>query len=227
MEEKNILLSITGENEKECKEKLEEIKEKRIEDVSLFAQYLLPEERENVYKGIAETDIKEIPLVHIGESFNKDELGFLFKRYKTRYFTIHESDFSVLSRWKNFWEHLFLEMSTDDIVAENVKVEKIGGFCVDLAHYQKQKDRNTVDYNYVYERRENKNLFKCNHLSGYSFKEMTDLHYIENKKDFDYIKNLPEFVFSNVIAIEVNNDINEQIKFKDYIKELLRNRSES
>jgi hypothetical protein len=41
-------------------------------------------------------------------------------------------------------------MNTDNIVAENVKVEKIGGFCVDLAHYQKQKDMKTIDYKYIY-----------------------------------------------------------------------------
>lgn len=222
--EVNILLSITGDSNEECKKKLKSIKRIKVKKISLFLQHLPLDQRKEIYKEIAKIGIKEIPLVHISKNFNKDELSFLFNKYKSRYFTIHEDDFNVLSKWKGFYKYLFLEMSTDDIVAENVEVEKIGGFCVDLAHYQKQKDRNTIDYKYVYERRDNKNLFRCNHLSGYSFMEMEDLHYVESEKDFDYIKTLPEFVFSDVIAIEINNSIAEQIKFREHIKELLKNR---
>jgi hypothetical protein len=218
---RKFLLSITGNTVQDCKNKLQEIQQRKIDETALFFQHLSFDQRQEVYNALAKTDVKKVPLVHIGASFNKNELDFLFKNYQTRYFTIHESDFNVLSQWKGFYQYLFLEMSTDNVVANNVEVEKIGGFCVDLAHYQKQKDRDTVDYHYVYDRRNNKNLFQCNHLSGYSFSEMEDLHYAESVKDFDYIKVLPEFVFSNIIAMEVNNSIAEQMKFREYVKELL------
>jgi predicted hydrolase (HD superfamily) len=219
--ENKIILGITGDEDTHHIEKIEEIIKNKIECVSLFLQYLPVKKREKIYNKIENSTIKEIPLVHIGKDVEKKELSFLFKKYKTRFFTIHESDFNILSKWKGFYKYLFLEMSTDNIVAKNVKVERIGGFCVDLAHYQKQKDRRTIDYQYVYERRKEKSLFKCNHLSGYSSKEMTDLHYVESEKDFDFLKNVPDFVFGKVIAIEVNNSISDQLRFKDYIINLL------
>ncbi len=219
--EDRIILGITGDKDIHHIEKIEEVIKNKIDCVSLFLQYLPVQKREKIYKKIENSTIKEIPLVHIGKDIEKKELCFLFKKYKTRFFTIHESDFNILSKWRGFYKNLFLEMSTDNIVAKNVKVERIGGFCVDLAHYQKQKDRKTVDYQYVYDRRMKKSLFKCNHLSGYSKKEMMDLHYIKSEKDFDFLKNIPNFVFGEIMAIEVNNKIKEQIEFKKYITNLI------
>ncbi len=126
---------------------------------------------------------------------------------------------------QKFKKNLFLEMNTDNVVAENVHVEDIGGFCVDLAHFQKQKNKKTVDYEYVYKRRKNTDLFKCNHLSGYSFKEMNDLHYVQDKKSFDYLSELPTFVFGDVIGIEIDNSIEEQIYYREYIFEILSNKN--
>ncbi len=216
-----IILGITGDKDVQHIEKIEEVIKNKINCVSLFLQYLPAKKREKIYNKIGDSTIKEIPLVHIGKDVEKKELYFLSQKYKTRFFTIHESDFDILSKWRGFYKHLFLEMSTDNIVAKNVKVERIGGFCVDLAHYQKQKDRKTVDYQYVYDRRMKKNLFRCNHLSGYSHKEMMDLHHVKNEKDFDYLRNIPDFVFGEVVAIEVNNKIKEQIEFKNYITKLM------
>ncbi len=222
---RKILLSVGGDNVKDCEKKIEEVKQRKIGEISLFLHHFPLNERKEIYKNIKETSVEKIPLVHIGESFSKNELKFLFEKYKTRYFTIHEEDFNFLYKWEEFRNHLFLEMGTDNVVADNVKVEKIGGFCVDLAHYQKQKDRKTVDFEYVYARRDNKKLFKCNHLSGYCPREMDDLHYVKSEKDFEYIKILPDFIFSNVIALEISNSIKEQIDFRGYIEKLLENRN--
>ncbi|MGM0482556.1 MAG: hypothetical protein ACQEP6_01675 [Patescibacteria group bacterium] len=152
---------------------------------------------------------------------NKEELEFLHNSFGSIYFTIHEDHFDILDKWGEFKNNLFLEMNTDNTVADNVKVEEIGGFCIDLAHYQKEKDRKTVDYDYVYERRNNPELFKCNHLDGYSFEEMMDLHYVKSIKDLEYIKVLPEFIFGDVIGIEIDNTIKEQLHFKEQIIKML------
>ena len=40
-------------------------------------------------------------------------------------------------------------------------------------------------------------------------------------KDFEYLKTLPDFVFSKVIALEVYNSIKEQLEFKKQIIKLL------
>jgi len=43
------------------------------------------------------------------------------------------------------------------------------------------------------------------------------LHAITTLKDFDYLTTLPKYVFGKYIALEVENSIKEQIKFKEYL----------
>lgn len=114
-------------------------------------------------------------------------------------------------------------MNYDNNVPGNVNVKKIGGFCVDLAHFKASEERWTKDF--LYEVGKNgKKIFKCNHLSGYSFKNNRDVHLIKSAKDFDYLKTLPKFVFGKVIAIEIYNSIADQLKFKKLIIENLKNK---
>ena len=49
-----------------------------------------------------------------------------------------------------------------------------------------------------------------------------DLHFVNNLKEFDYLKELPRKIFSKVIALELENSIKEQLKFKDYIVKLMK-----
>ncbi len=216
-----ILPGLTGNKDKDWQDKIEEIRQMKIDCFALFLSRFTPRQRIKIYKELAALSVREIPLVHIRDDMAKEELALLFEKYKSRYFTIHEEHFNVLDKWPGFEKYLFLEMNTDDFVADNVRVENIGGFCVDLAHYQKQKDEQTADYDYVFKRRHREHLFKCNHLSGYSFEKRQDLHYPEGRKDFDYLKKLPDFVFSRLIAIEIDNPIKEQLKFRPYIIRLL------
>lgn len=219
--EQKILLSITGEEEDHYKGKIEEIKSRNISRVALFLERFLPKQREDIYNELERSTIKEIPLAHIRSDMHKEELELLYKKYNTRYFTIHEDHFDILEKWKGFERNLFLEMNTDNVVSENVKVNEIGGFCIDLAHFQKAKDKGVIDYDYVCQKRGNKELFKCNHLGGYSFEKIQDLHYVTEKDDFLYLKKLPKFIFGEIIAIEINNTIEEQIHFREHIIKML------
>lgn len=213
--------SITGGSQEELKKKIEEVESRNITEIPLFIQRLHGDKRKGIYNRLLSSDINSIPLVHINNEMSKKELQFLEEEYNTKYFTIHESGFEHIDQWEGFKEKLYLEMQTDDIVKDKVKVDNIGGFCVDLAHYQKQKDRETIDYEYVYKRRNQEGLFKCNHLSGYAPEDTDDLHFVEKKEDFDYITNLPDFTFGEIVAIEVDNSIKRQLEFKEYISKLL------
>ncbi len=216
-----IYPSITGNSFRELESKIEEAEESGIFEIPLFVQRISEPERREIYNKLKKSSISEIPLVHIRNKMDLWELKFLKKKFNTTYFTIHESGFSYLEKWKGFEKDLYLEMSTDDIVNENVKVEEIGGFCVDLSHYIKQKDRGTIDYDYVYNRRDKSELFQCNHVSGYCPKNKEDLHFVEDKSSFDYLKELPDFTFGEVVAVEVFNNIERQLEFKSYIENIL------
>lgn len=192
-----------------------------MDEAALFLEHLEKDDRNGVYSALEKSDIKNIPLVHLRSDMSHEEVKMLDKNYKAKYFTIHEDHFNIIHHWRGFYKKLYLEMSTDNFVASNVKIEKIGGFCVDLAHYKKQSVLNNKDYKYVYDRRNNLSLFVCNHLSGYDPKKNMDMHSIKSKKDFLYLKKLPKFVFGKLIAFEINNSIKKQLALKNYVESLI------
>lgn len=99
-------------------------------------------------------------------------------------------------------------------------VEKIGGFCVDLSHFKVALTNFTKEFDYTYFRKDKVN-FACNHLNGYCEEGNIGLHKVKSIKDFDYLKTLPKFVFGKVIALELENSISQQLKFKKYLVKLL------
>jgi len=212
-------LSITGKGNVAWQDKLKEINQLGIEEAAVFLTQFEPQERKNFYKFLLKSPIKAVPLVHIRDDVDKNEIDFFVKNFKTEYFNIHEEHFGILDKWKDFWEKLYLEMNYDGAIGKNVKVEKIGGFCIDLAHFKSAVARGNAEAYYIFLRK-NKIRITCNHLSGYSEEKNCDIHDATSAKDFNYLKTLPKYVFGKVIAFEINNSIKEQLEFKNYIVNL-------
>ena len=220
--EKRILFGITGEKEKDWQDKLNDLNKLKIREAALFLERFDQIQRKKIYRALLGSSIKTIPLCHIKNDMEIEELVYLESKFKTKYFTIHESSFGFLDKWKGFYRKLYLEMNIDNYVSPKVAVGRIGGFCVDLSHFKVALTGWTKDFDYTYFKK-HKADFTCNHLNGYDPKENIDLHAIKSLKDFDYLKTLPKFIFGKVIALEVENDIVEQIKFKRYLIKLLNN----
>jgi len=221
---KIITVGITGYKDRHWQDKLKEIEKLKISRASLFLERFTKRQRDKIYQALLKSKIKEIPLVHIRNDMTRDELIFLAEKYHQPYFTIHESSFKYLDKWRGFHKNLYLEMDYDNYVSAKVKVEKVGGFCVDLAHFKAGEEKFSKDFEYVIEMKNKKQYFKCNHISGYSFAGNHDIHAPKNLKDFDYLETLPKFLFGDVMAIEVDNSIAEQLKFKKYLVKILNHR---
>lgn len=219
-----LCLSITGITEKDWRDKLNEINNLGIDTVALILESYLMKQRKLIYEALENSCVQRIPLVHLKNDMEKDELGYLRDQFQSEYLTIHEDSFEGLDKWQGFYKNLFLELNYDNFIEQNVKVKKIGGFCVDLAHFKAAEENWTKEFEYTIERRNKKNLFVCNHLSGYLDTEKTDLHTPRSIKDFAYLKTLPDFVFGRVIAIEIDNSISEQLELKEQIIKLLNSR---
>jgi len=214
-----ILVSITGKDEIACIEKINEVNNLDVKKVGLFLEFLDKEQKKKVYAELLKSKIEEIPLVHIRYDMAKDELKFLKNKFKTKYFTLHEINFqhNDILKWKGFYKNLALEMNFDNFVSKKVKVEKIGGFCVDLAHFKVGMEMLNKDFNYVYIKRNMPKYFDCNHLNGWNPEINCDMHTIHSLENFDYLKTMPDFVFGKCIALEVFNPIKEQMEFKSYL----------
>jgi len=143
------------------------------------------------------------------------------KNFGSLYLTIHEDSFNVMQKWRGFFKRLYLEMNTDNFISRKVDVSRIGGFCIDLAHFKVEATKWSKEFIYIFNRRATKRYFKCNHLNGYSYEKNTDIHFPKKLSDFDYLKTLPKFVFGDVIALEMDNSISTQLKYKDYIVDIL------
>ncbi len=217
-----ILLSITGEKSFDWDAKLKEINKLRITEVAVFLSRFDKKERDNLYRLLLKSTIKTVPFVHLKEDVLKEEIKFFVEKFRTKYFNIHEEHFKIIDQWQGYWDKLYLEMNYDSQIAKDVKVRKIGGFCVDLSHFKSAVARGVKEAYYIYSQKNNIEI-ACNHLNGYSEKNEKDIHTITDLKSFDYLTSLPKYVFGKVIALEVDNSIEEQIGFKEYISRLLEN----
>ncbi len=220
---KRILLSITGNKEIQWRNKLKEIKKLKLTEVALFLEYYELKQRKLIYPELLKSNIKKIPLVHIRNDMDRNELLFLQKNFSSKYFTCHENGFKFLNKWRGFEKNIYLEMNYDNEINQDVDVRQIGGFCVDLSHFMCALAKKSKEYDYTKKFKNNKNKFACNHLNGYSFLRNRDVHYIKNKKSLNYLNALPDFIFSDVIAIETYNSIKKQLEYKKHIIKLLGN----
>jgi len=218
-----ILLGIAGER-KDWEEKLNDINRLGINQAALFLERFDQIQRKRIYVALLGSSLKSIPLCHIRNDMEVEDLVFMESKFKTKYFTIHENSFSFLQKWPGFQKKLYLEMDYNDSVPQKVAVEKIGGFCVDFSHFFAAAKDKTKDFEYIYYKKGKAN-FACNHINGYDKTNNSDMHTVKSVKNFDYLKQIPEFLFGKIMALEVENSIPEQIEFKKYlIKELSRKR---
>lgn len=217
---KRIYLGIAGEGSLDWHLKLKEVNRLGIDTAAVFLSRFDKKERDNLYRLLLKSSVKTVPLVHLREDVTKDEIKFFIDNFKTRHFNIHESDFGLLDKWTGFWDKLYLEMDYDSKIAKDVKVRRIGGFCVDLSHLKSAIARGSEEAYYIFLRK-NKITFACNHLNGFDSKRNKDKHTVTSLNDFDYLTTLPKYVFGEIIALEVENGIQEQIKFKEHLVQLL------
>lgn len=217
---KRVFVSITGETDKHRQDKVEEINRKNIKEAAVFLERFDKNQRQELYASLKESSLGKVPFVHLRNDNSKEEIEFFIKNYGTEYFNIHESGFGFLGKWSGFESNLYLEMNYDDTIKESVKVKKIGGFCIDLAHFKTSEIRKTEEYKYVLSKKNNID-FACNHIGAYDKENRRDSHYVTDINQFDYLADLPEFIFGQVMAIEVDNSIEEQLKFRDYIIDIL------
>jgi len=223
MNKKKLLVSITGRKKKDWQKKLKEIEKYQITEIALFVEIFDKKERIGLLEALENSCVKKIPLVHIRNNSTHKELKILYNKFGARYFTIHEKHFNkkIIKHWRGFYKNLYLEMNTDDNVPPKVKVENIGGFCTDLAHYKKQVTLQVQEYIYIVEHL-NKTKTGCNHLSGYSYKRIKDLHAVKSVSEFNYIKTLPRNIFGDIIAFEIFNSIEDQLRYLPKVKKILQ-----
>lgn len=219
-----ILVSITGKKNHDWQNKILELEKYKIKRCALFLTRFNSKQRLEIYSALLGSNIKEIPFVHSRHDMQLDEYYFLIKNFKTKYFNLHKNVFSLLEKLslEKIKNRLLFELKYHNDIDEEVKMNKIKGFCIDLSHYKAAEQRKTNELDFVNSFKDNKNLFVANHLNGFSTMMKKDIHKIKNNKNFNYLYSLPKFIFGKYIALETDNSIKEQLEFKKYTSKILK-----
>ena len=138
--------------------------------------------------------VQEIKLVHLrGEDFTSEEINYFHHNFKTRLFNCHEEHLDRLyQQFPRFRKNILLELNYNNKIENQVEPNKLGGFCIDLAHYQVAQDKNCCEVDYILKRLKNTPI-QANHLNGYSIHSRTfhrDRHLVTNLKQFNYLMGL-------------------------------------
>lgn len=230
METKNrkILPTITTTQGSDWKTKVKEINRLGLKEVALFPTFLNKERREKLYYLINKSSIESIPLVHIRSDMDSKELDFLIRKYKTQVFNAHtHTEFPFNKEWSKYKKKIAIENVFNPLDEKEIK--KCGGVCLDVSHLENDRILNKEKFQHNVKILE-QNLIVCNHVSAVS-KKIThideiggaryDHHQFRNVSEFDYLKKYPKNYFSEIIAIEVENSVEEQLLAREYILNIL------
>ena len=121
-------------------------------------------------------------------------------------------------------------MENASLPLDEEEIKNFAGVCLDISHLEISRILNRERYKNDIEILK-KYPLGCNHISAVKKipvkkkdKLEYDFHYLEDLSDLDYLKRYPAKYFSSILAIELENPIKEQLKAKDYIIDLLKNK---
>ncbi|MFC1710162.1 hypothetical protein ACFL0F_00685 [Patescibacteria group bacterium] len=212
------------------RDKIKEVDNFKLEKVCFFPTCLTIDERKEAYKLLEKSSVKAIPLVHVRHDFIKDELYYLKKTFKTNVFNIHSqknSPFKLKNNLDEFNKKIFVELTNTPVPEE--EFIKYAGICLDLTHVEGARlDNNNLYKTFI--RYMDKYPIGVAHASAilnhtkkddFTRKKLHQSHEFEKLTNFDYVKSYKDYL-PEIIAIEVENSIEEQLKAKEYIEKILK-----
>lgn len=218
--------TITTTSNSNWRKKIQTISNLKLKEVCLFITGLNPDERSEAYKLLRKTKIEHIPLVHLKHDSTTDEIEYFIHQFGTKLFNIHsKKEFKLKYDLSPYKDKINLEFTLFPITDE---LPSWAGICLDTAHVENQRLRKNSLYESFIESLEK---FPTNvwHVSAIKPKpfiyEKTgelnyDFHTFNKLSEFDYIKRYKKYI-APVIALELENSIEDQLKAKKYIEELL------
>lgn len=233
---RKILLGLTTTPKSDWRKKTREINKFSIKEVALFPTYLGLSDRKELYELLEETCVEEIPHVHLRDDMESWELGYFYKKYKTRLFNIHhrETDFELLKQNLKYVKNIFVE-NFDKIDESFVKAAKnCGGICFDISHCEDMTELNG--------KKESQKLFDlieaykvgCCHISavlpeahevksmrtGKQVKILSE-HFLSSMSELDYVKRYVDYL-PQTVSMELENSFEEQIEIRKYLEKIIK-----
>lgn len=214
------------------REKIEEVKSLGLEEVALFLTFVNPKERQEIFNLLKSAKVSSIPFVHLRSDHLPGELDYLIKNYHTKVFNIHtKKEYPYPADYEQYKDMIYIENTYEPLDEE--EVEEFAGICLDLSHLESDRLFRPAIYKHNIGMIE-KYGCGCNHIgpakNNFSLIERREIkylknqhpHFLKNLSELDYLRNYPKNYFSEFAALEMENDIKEQLEAKDYISEFLK-----
>ncbi len=228
-----ILPSITTINHNNWHSQAEEVKKFNLKKVALFLTGLNQEERFKCFNILAKIPNLIIPFVHIRSDMQKSELQYLKDNFDTQYFSTHpEAEFPIEYDYEELLANVLVENVTVPISDHDLST--FSGLCLDLSHIETDRLTRPDEYLKTLGIIDSTKII-ANHISGVSDKvelnqygiERYDVHTLVDLKQLDYLSKYPPKAFAPLVAIELRNPIDYQLKVKEYITNILNNLPQS
>jgi len=233
---KRIYLGLTTINGDEWKNKVKEIDELGLEEISIFPTCLNLEKRKELYGLLEKTKLKSIPHVHIRtEDMENWEMDYLMEKYHTRIFNMHpqENLADFIKEKQKYLKMIYIEnlLSIDECFEKTVK--SCGGVCLDFSHWERHgfKEKNS-GYDKLPDLL-NQYKIGVNHLSasksgsinlsgGSAVESVRDFgdHWLDDLSEVDYVKKYKKYL-AEIISIELENPLKRQLEVKEYLEKNL------
>jgi len=225
-----ILPTITTITPRAWREKLVEVKKFKLKEVCLFLTCLDKREREELYALLKNTSVEKIPFVHLRSDMSPEELAFLIEDYQTKIFNTHtKREYVPLYDYGKYKKFIYIENVYQPF--DEAEVKEFGGVCLDLSHLESDRLLRPDSYRHVIEFLK-KYPPVCSHVAAVSKKPILDengyqrygTHHLKDLSELDYLERYPLDYFGSMVAVELENTIEEQLKAQEYISVLIKNK---
>jgi len=227
MKRPTILPAITSITKGGHQQKLKEGVALGLKTVAFFPTGLDLRQRKQFYPQLVKSPIKKIPFVHLRNDFAPWELDFLIKNFQTKVFNIHsELLYPLRHDLSQYRDRIFVENT--EMALEESEIKKYAGICIDFSHLENDRRLKPAIFEHHWQLMQ-KYPCGCAHLGAVRKKPVYfapikehrhDTHYLKDFSQLDYLQRYQD-VFPPIMAIELENSLQEQLAVREEIKKLL------
>lgn len=233
---KKILLGLTTITPGEWREKVKEIDELGIKELSLFPTCLNAGERKELYRLLEKTGLEKIPHVHLREQdFSQTEIDYLVDTYEVEVFNIHSTADTPVFIKKFFPIRKKVFIENIHYIPDNFEelLKQTGGLCLDLSHWEGQGNLKKAEGYDIMPSLVKKYKIGVNHISAVKpeksvYHELStgknsynyDSHWLGDLSELGYVKKYKNYL-ADIISIELENSLKRQTEVKTYLAKIL------
>lgn len=204
-----------------------------IKEICLFLTCLDFTKRQELYSVLKNSSFKKFPLIHLRHDLELWELDFLVNKIPSGVFNIHPlTEYSFPDYYQKYKDKIYIENAFShprNVLKLGNYVGVFAGICLDLTHLE--DNRLNVKDAYL-KNTKDLDTFKigCAHVGPInrnpSYNQSLNVweqesHKFTSLSEFDYLKNYPIKYYPEIIALEVENSIEEQLTAIKYLNQLL------